>query len=665
MDVPQARSSFVRILSALLLVFACAAQSTIAEQVEAAKKQFDAGEAEAAIAQVRKALEGSPDAADLLATLALFLSQTGDNKGAFRAANAAIRLDRQHVDAYLERAFLHSVEERQLLAQADFARALKLAPGNARGWGMRAEHWIRNEQYEKALADYAEAIRVDPTYPNAFVSRGEALRLLGDFAGSLRDFQAAIERLPDRLSLLEDAAQVALLNGDRRLAAEWLSKALAAAPDRARSLHRRAAVHWSAGDLEAAAADLRGAIEVGLESAGLGMAHQELGAVAWLRGAQEEAQREFVAARQASRQFDGWSRLMEWAVLVEKDPVAAVAVLPPATEPDVLIRTVAALLRDGRGDSAALPTSGWDPQDACALLFFSGWRAMAAGRRLEAEHKLLRCVNSGGNGVQWSVALELLARWNPGRMKVGYGCEVAVGDGGDRLVVEAVDPLGAAAAQGLRVGDVITRIGLQTPSVAVWQALPGLLQPGMLARLTLLRDERPTVVLLRSGYLPTDAQRSFAAPPAEPLVRAPLAKEFVATTPVGWQVGATRVPTEAGLEYRTGTRTTIRVGRMGGELAALLGTWRGMLGCEPLADEAIAALPRAAFLGADAYLVEFTGDYQGLPGGSTTIPGARMILVVRADATGLVYARCLGPDAEVTAARTAFLAFCASVVRAQ
>lgn len=660
----QVRSVLAHLLGSLLFGFACAAQSTIAEQVAAAKKQFDAGESEAAIAKVRAALADAPDAPELHAALALFLSQTGELKEALRAANAAIRLDRQNVEAYLERAFIHSVEDRQLLAQADFARALKLAPGNARAWGMRAEHWMRNEQHEKALADYAEGIRVDPSYPMAFLSRAQSLRVLGDFDGSLRDFRAAIERLPDRIALLEDAAEMASQSGDRNLAVELLSKALVAEPNRSTSLHRRAVLHWSAGDLEAAAADLRRVIDVGGESAVLGIAHQELGAVALLRGAHEEAQREFAAARQASPQIDGWSRLMEWAAMVEKDPAAAAAVLPPATDGDGLMRTVAALLRDGRGDSAALPTSGWKPADACALLFFSGWRALAAGRRVEAEQKFLRCVNSGGDGVQWSVAASILARWHPDRLPAGYGCEVAVGDGGDRLVVEAVDPLGAAAAQGLQVGDVITRIGLQTPSAAVWQALPGFLHPGRVARLTLLRDERPTVVWLRSGYLPTDEQRSFAAASAAPPVSVPRAKEFFATTPEGWQVGETTgVPFEAGLEYRTGTRTGIRVARIGGELVTVLGVWRRMLGCEPLDAEAIAALPRVPFLGADAILVEFTGDYVGLADGSAKIPGARMLLVVHSDATGLVYARCLGPDAEVKAARAAFLTFCASVVR--
>jgi hypothetical protein len=115
------------------------------------------------------------------------------------------------------------------------------------------------------------------------------------------------------------------------------------------------------------------------------------------------------------------------------------------------------------------------------------------------------------------------------------------------------------------------------------------------------------------------------------------------------------------LRHRFGEKGECYVGQLGGELAPMLGIWCGEMSAAVPDAAAIAALPKVPMLGGQATLLDVAGDYRGM--GGATLAQARLLVAVLHDAHGVVFAKCLGPAAEVEAQRAAFLAYCQSLKR--
>jgi len=147
-----------------------------------------------------------------------------------------------------------------------------------------------------------------------------------------------------------------------------------------------------------------------------------------------------------------------------------------------------------------------DPRPACGHLFFGAWRAMLAGDDARADELLLRCVNTGAKDYQqWQAARTLLRRRvGADAFDVVVGAEVDIEehDGQPRAVVTAVtsEPPGAAFLQGLKVGDVITRISDQPFDAERWRRATTDRRLGYDVHLTIGRDDGPLVLMLRLGW---------------------------------------------------------------------------------------------------------------------------------------------------------------------
>jgi hypothetical protein len=97
----------------------------------------------------------------------------------------------------------------------------------------------------------------------------------------------------------------------------------------------------------------------------------------------------------------------------------------------------------------------------------------------------------------------------------------------------------------------------------------------------------------------------------------------------------------------------------GGGLEANVNRWRTQMGLEPLAPEALAALPKHQLLGEDATLVEIDGTYTGM--GSTPQADSRLAGVILSLPVGTIFVKMVGPRALLESERASFLAFCDSL----
>jgi hypothetical protein len=137
---------------------------------------------------------------------------------------------------------------------------------------------------------------------------------------------------------------------------------------------------------------------------------------------------------------------------------------------------------------------------------------------------------------------------------------------------------------------------------------------------------------------------------------------FAWTTPPGWtELPSTSMRTAnfrpAG-DPHAECYLTFLVGDAGG-LGANVNRWRAQLSLPPLTGTEIDALPKAAFLGRGAALLEGTGTWKGMNGGESA-PGWGLLGLLLVDPNGSAFLKMTGPAKTVAAEREAFLALAKS-----
>jgi len=133
---------------------------------------------------------------------------------------------------------------------------------------------------------------------------------------------------------------------------------------------------------------------------------------------------------------------------------------------------------------------------------------------------------------------------------------------------------------------------------------------------------------------------------------------FSATVPTGWRP---KQGSAKSLHHTFGGAGEVYVSQLSGEIRPMIGIWRGEMKLGALSDTEFEALPRCEMLGPDALWLDVRGDYQGMSG--KAIADARAIVVVRRDGGTIVFAKLIGPAAEVEAELDSFREFCASLRR--
>lgn len=142
------------------------------------------------------------------------------------------------------------------------------------------------------------------------------------------------------------------------------------------------------------------------------------------------------------------------------------------------------------------------------------------------------------------------------------------------------------------------------------------------------------------------------------------ANGFQFTVPSTWSDGGPA--SMRTLNFRISAETECYLVVLPGEAGGLvpnLNRWQGQMGLDPLSEEEVEALPRALFLGEEAYLLQADGDYVGMDG----MPHADMtmlaMVLMREDDS--LFLKMIGPEKEVVGQRESFLRLASTLEEAQ
>jgi Zn-dependent membrane protease YugP/tetratricopeptide (TPR) repeat protein len=157
------------------------------------------------------------------------------NQGAFDAAiasyNAALRLDRKQVAAYVGRATAFMGVGKFDDALADMDAAIRLAPDVAGLWTTRATIRDSRGDHDRALADFDRALRLIPESNQALVGRGLAFYRKGDFDRAITDLNLALRFNPNDAIALNNRGAAFLKKGEHASAVADLRQAMCLKPD--------------------------------------------------------------------------------------------------------------------------------------------------------------------------------------------------------------------------------------------------------------------------------------------------------------------------------------------------------------------------------------------------------------------------------------------------
>ena len=211
-------------------------------------------------------------------------------KEAIAAYDNVIRLNPEHLAAYLNRAKAHIACGHYETALIDIEKALCLEP-EAAAYTARGMAQFCIGQRDAAFTDFETALRLEPGCADAYAARGTVKSKLGEYEAALADFDAAIHLLPDvptdaraaykyhpakgvlgdlrcRLAqVYHNRAYTKAFLGQRQSALSDYDTAIQLSPKFAASYTNRGELKYSLGQRDAALADFEAAIRADPEFA--------------------------------------------------------------------------------------------------------------------------------------------------------------------------------------------------------------------------------------------------------------------------------------------------------------------------------------------------------------------------------------------------------------
>ena len=126
-----------------------------------------------------------------LNNLAIAYKQKGDWDSALNALNAAVKLEGDTWQTFVNRGGVYDHLNKPDLALADFNRAIELNSGQAVCYRMRGEFYLNQQKVDLAEADFTRALAFDPKEPRSLYMRSQARQRLGDTSGASADMALA------------------------------------------------------------------------------------------------------------------------------------------------------------------------------------------------------------------------------------------------------------------------------------------------------------------------------------------------------------------------------------------------------------------------------------------------------------------------------------------
>ena len=226
-------------------------------EIRQGQTEFEQGKHRESIACFDAALELNPNLADAYLNRATVNLSLGHHKEAITDCDNALKLNPDFVVAYINRAvakfFLGEAED----ALDDYNAALKLNPNYAIAYTNRAAANLSLEHFEETIADCDSALELDPNLVQSYVCRATAKLALEQDEAALADYDTALELAPDSAEIYFCRANMKLALEDYAGAIEDFDKIISLNPELGASLN----VYGCRGDAKRYLLDYEGAIE--------------------------------------------------------------------------------------------------------------------------------------------------------------------------------------------------------------------------------------------------------------------------------------------------------------------------------------------------------------------------------------------------------------------
>lgn len=148
-------------------------------------------------------------------------------------------------------------------------RAIVKKPNEAALLRQRAQHYIRLEDWDRAITDQNQAIRINPHSALSYYLRGYAQAMKNNFDDALADYNEAIRIDPKDVEKFYNRARIYEAKGERERALADYNQCLRLDPKHIPSVISRAALYLNSGDTDRAKAEMDEAIKLHPKSAEL------------------------------------------------------------------------------------------------------------------------------------------------------------------------------------------------------------------------------------------------------------------------------------------------------------------------------------------------------------------------------------------------------------
>lgn len=117
------------------------------------------------------------------------------NRGGYDKAidlfSQVLALDRDHLNAYLQRGFCHSLQQEYAAAVDDFTAVIERKGDHLWAYTSRGSAYNKLGKYDLAMRDFDTVIGLDAKSEEAYNNRGWTRKSLGDADGACKDWKTS------------------------------------------------------------------------------------------------------------------------------------------------------------------------------------------------------------------------------------------------------------------------------------------------------------------------------------------------------------------------------------------------------------------------------------------------------------------------------------------
>jgi tetratricopeptide (TPR) repeat protein len=256
-------------LFVLIAFFGCESKKSVdvEEAYKKGLKELSDGEFESAVASFTSVIAADPEMAKAYQKRIEAFRAIDANNEAMLDLNRYIELSPDEVWGYRERAILKQIIGKD--AVDDYMKIIELEPTKAtRAFAHigLANHYVKNNQLQKAAEHYTIAIKYDDDNPFPYVARGNIHQSMGDLEAARKDFDRSLDLRENSVFSLSSRGYTSMISGEFETAMNDFDRAIELYGEDSERVGRiyglRAQTKLNTGDIEGAKADMQRYVEL-------------------------------------------------------------------------------------------------------------------------------------------------------------------------------------------------------------------------------------------------------------------------------------------------------------------------------------------------------------------------------------------------------------------